>query len=136
MCISMSSYGEIKLSPQWAERYLFKNMPNLLENSYADHVIAFYYFGSHQDFTVMGMERIKGNDYEPSNTLLIFKNYILQGYYEKLWVFPAGVSDQGKIFFPQNSAVDYNIDLAQALYPTITFNNQSETAATYTKRLP
>tara|TARA_R110001583_G_scaffold172585_1_gene326334 strand:- start:32 stop:511 length:480 start_codon:yes stop_codon:yes gene_type:complete len=136
MCVSVSSYGDIKPSPQWAERYLHKHMPILLKNSHTDHVIAFYYFGRYQDFTIMGMERVKGDNYEPSNTILIFKNSILQGYYEEALVFPAGVSDQGQVFFPANSAADQNIDLAQGSYPAITFNQQSETASTYIKLLP
>jgi len=136
LCISLNSYGEIKLSPQWTERYLFKNIPKLLKNTHTDHVLAFYYFGSFQDFTIMGMERVKGDDYEPHHTILIFKNSILQGYYEELLVFPAGVSKQGQVFFPANRPVDENIELAQGLYPTIIFNRQTESAASYNALLP
>ncbi len=136
LCISLNSYGEIKLSPQWTERYLFKNIPKLLKNTHTDHVLAFYYFGSFQDFTIMGMERVKGDDYEPHHTILIFKNSILQGYYEELLVFPAGVSKQGQVFFPANRPVGDNIELAQGLYPTIIFNRQTESAASYNALLP
>lgn len=136
LCISVNSYAEIKLSPQWTERYLFKNIPKLLKNSHTDHVLAFYYFGSFQNFTIMGMERVKGDDYEPHHTILIFKNSILQGYYEELLVFPGGVSKQGQIFFPANRPVNENIDLAKGLYPTIIFNKEADTAATYNVLLP
>jgi hypothetical protein len=136
LCISLNSYAEIKLSPQWTERYLFKNIPKLLKNSHTDHVLAFYYFGSFQDFTVMGMERVKGDDYEPHHTILIFKDSSLQGYYEELLVFPAGVSKQGQVFFPANRPVDENIELSQGLYPTIVFNKQADSAANYNPLLP
>ena len=133
---SMSRAAEIKLSPQWTERYLFKNTPQLLENSHADHVLAFYYFGGFKDFTVMGMERVRGEDYEPHNTILIFKNSILQGYYEELLVFPAGVSEEGLIFFPANRSVNEQINLATDAYPALIFNEDPETASIYTRLKP
>ncbi|MBQ0732665.1 MAG: hypothetical protein KBT75_18320, partial [Oleispira antarctica] len=114
--------------------YLFKNTPKLLKNSYTDHVLAFYYFGSFQDFTIMGMERVKGDDYEPHHTLFIFKDSVLQGYYEELLVFPAGVSKQGQVFFPANRSVNETIDLANGLYPVLIFNENPETASVYTLR--
>lgn len=120
--ISASCLADIKLSPQWTERYLFKYHPDLLEDSHNDHVLAFYYFGGFQDYTVMGMERVMGNDYLPHHTMLIFKDSVLQGYYSELMVFPAGVSTQGLIFFPANRLVAAKIDLANGVYPEVTFN--------------
>jgi hypothetical protein len=119
--LSQFAQAEITLSPQWTERYLFKNHPILLKDSHADHVLAFYYFGSFKNFTIMGMERVKGDDYEPHNTVLVFKDSILQGYYEDLAVFPAGVSKQGQVYFPPNRDVLENISLANNHYPAITF---------------
>lgn len=136
LIISMNSAAEIKLTPQWTERYLFKNQPSLLKNSHADHVLAFYYFGSFHDFTIMGMERVKGDDYEPHHTILIFKNSVLQGFYEELLVFPGGVSEQGVVYFPANRMVNEEIDLANGLYPVIIFNEDLDTAATYHSLLP
>jgi hypothetical protein len=121
LLLSNASLAEIKLSPQWTERYLFKHHPALVKNSHTDHVIAFYYFGSFQDYTIMGMERIKGDEYEPHNTLLIFKDSILQGYYEELLVFPAGVSEAGQIYFPTNRDVLTNVNLKNPSYPDIIF---------------
>jgi len=134
LMVSMSNAAEVELSPRWTERYLFKNTPKLLKNSYTDHVLAFYYFGSFQDFTIMGMERVKGDDYEPHHTLFIFKDSVLQGYYEELLVFPAGVSKQGQVFFPANRSVNETIDLANGLYPVLIFNENPETASVYTLR--
>lgn len=136
LMVNVSNAAETKLSPQWTERYLFKYAPNLVKNTHTDHVLAFYYFGSFQNFTIMGMERVKGDDYEPHHTVLIFKNSVLQGYYEELLVFPGGVSEQGQVFFPANRPVNENIDLAKGLYPVIIFNNDPDSAAVYQSILP
>lgn len=112
---------QIKLTPRWTERYLFKFNPELVKNTHLDQVLSFYYFGSFQDFTIMGMERVKGEDYHQHNTLLIFKDSVLQGYYEELAVFPASVSEQGVVEFPANNDVIENIDLAKGKYPAIVF---------------
>ncbi len=106
---------------QWVERYILKNHDYLLDNSENDHVLAFYFFGYYQSFTVFGMERIKGDDYKSYNTVLIFKDSKLQGYYEKLTVFPAGVSKAGEVFFPANYQSTHNINLALGDYPAIQF---------------
>ena len=108
-------------TPQWVERYILQHHPSLLENSESDHVLAFYYFGHYENFTVFGMERVKGDDYESHNTVLIFENAMLQGYYQRLTVFPAGVNAQGEIFFPSNYPAIENIDLANGRYPSIRF---------------
>jgi len=134
--LSVSSVAEIKLTPQWTERYLFKNMPHLVKNSHTDHVLAFYYFGSFDDYTIMGMERVKGDDYEPHHTILVFKDSILQGYYPELLVFPGGVSEQGEVYFPANRTVNTVIDLANGNYPVIIFNDNPETASKYIPLLP
>lgn len=123
--------AEIKLSPQWTERYLFKHKPSLLKNSHTDHVLAFYYFGSFQDYTIMGMERVKGDEYEPHNTVLIFKDSVLQGYYEELAVFPAGVSDSGEVYFPVNRDVLENIQLKDAHYPDVIFKAQTQIRSSF-----
>jgi len=132
----VNSNAEIKLSPQWTERYLFKHIPTLLKNSHTDHVLAFYYFGSFEDFTIMGMERVMGDDYEPHHTVLIFKDSVLQGYYPELMVFPAGVSALGQVYFPANRSVADVIDLANSQYPLIIFNQQLETASHYINLKP
>lgn len=126
-----NSFAEIKLSPQWTERYLFKHYPALVKNSHTDHVIAFYYFGSYQDYTIMGMERIKGNEYEPHNTILVFKDSVLQGYYEELMVFPAGVNEVGEIYFPANRNVLSNINLKNSFYPEIIFKADTSISSTF-----
>lgn len=113
-------------TPQWAERYILQHYPALLENSETDHVLAFYYFGSYQDFTIFGMERVKGSDYLSHNTVLVFNDSQLQGYYQELTVFPAGVSAEGEVFFPPNYQAVQNIDLQAGDYPKIQFKPDLE----------
>lgn len=113
-------------TPQWAERYILQHYPTLLENSETDHVLAFYYFGSYQDFTIFGMERVKGSDYLSHNTVLVFNDSQLQGYYQELTVFPAGVSAEGEVFFPPNYQAVQNIDLQAGDYPKIQFKPDLE----------
>lgn len=108
-------------TPQWVERYILEHYPILLENSQNDHVLAFYYFGSYQNFTIFGMERVKGSDYLSHNTVLIFSDSKLKGFYEELTVFPAGVTDEGEVFFPPNYQAVKNINLEAGDYPTIQF---------------
>jgi hypothetical protein len=124
-------------TPQWAEQYIHQHNSYLLDNSQADHVLAFYYFGSYEGFTVFGMERVKGDDYESHNTVLIFEHSVLKGYYQELTVFPAGVSEKGEVFFPPNHAAVENIDLANNIYPVIQFKPEMERYKKgYLKRLP
>jgi len=118
--------AEIELTPKWTERYLFKHNPSLVQDTHLDQVLSFYYFGSFQDFTIMGMERVKGDDYHQYNTVLVFKDSVLQGYYEELAVFPAGVSEQGEVKFPSNNDVVENIDLGQGYYPMIVFSRDKK----------
>lgn len=79
----------------------------------------------------MGMERIKGNEYEPHNTILVFKDSVLQGYYEELMVFPAGVNEAGEIFFPANRDVLTNINLKNSFYPEIIFKADTSIGSTF-----
>jgi len=84
----------------------------------------------------MGMERVKGDEYEPRNTILVFKDSVLQGYYENLMVFPAGVNPQGEVFFPANRDALVRIDLANNHYPNIAFKSAPNIESTYTKFNP
>ncbi len=118
--------AEIELTPKWTERYLFKHNPHLVQNTHLDQVLSFYYFGSFQDFTIMGMERVKGDDYHQYNTVLVFKDSVLQGYYEELAVFPAGVNGEGQVRFPANNDVIENIDLGRKHYPLIVFTRDKK----------
>ena len=124
--LSTSATADIVLTPQWTERYLFKHYPFLLKNTYTDHVLAFYYFGGYKNFTMMGMERVKGEDYTAYNTVLIFENSKLQGYYQNLAVFPAAINEQGIVKFPANNDVISDIDLEKRIYPDIVFQREKK----------
>lgn len=113
-----------KLTPKWTERYLFKNNPELVKDTHLDHVLSFYYFGRYKDFTIMGMERVKGENYHQHNTVLIFKNGVLKGYYEDLQVFPSGVSKAGIIEFPANNKIADHVNLKEGYYPAIIFSRE------------
>ena len=118
--------------PRWTEYYLFKNNPELLKDTHLDHVLSFYYFGTYKDFTIMGMERVRGDDYHQYNTVLIFKQAQLQGYYQDLQVFPAGISAEGVIKFPANNDVVDHINLAEHYYPALVFaQDKKRNPATY-----
>jgi len=118
---SFNASAEIELSPQWTERYLFKHYPHFLKNSHTDHVLAFYYFGSYEDYTVMGMERVKGDDYSPYYTVLVFKNSRLQGFYKHVPVFPKGVNKTGFLTFPANARVTDKVNLPAPPYAPVNF---------------
>jgi hypothetical protein len=126
LTFSSIAFAETELTPKWTERYLFKNNPELVRNTHLDQVLSFYYFGSFEGFTIMGMERVKGEDYHQYNTVLIFKDSVLQGYYEELAVFPAGVNKQGIVEFPANNDVSDNINLRQGYYPDIIFTRDKK----------
>lgn len=69
----------------------------------------------------MGMERVKGENYHQHNTVLIFKNSELKGYYEELQSFPLMVTKDGVVEFPENNKIEKNIDLKKGDYPEIIF---------------
>ena len=116
----------INITPKWTERYLFKNAPELVRNTHLDHVLSFYYFGRYEEFTVMGMERVKGDDYHQHNTVLIFKDAELKGYYEELQVFPSKITKEGVIEFPANNDVEDNINLKEGYYPAMVFSRDKK----------
>lgn len=98
------------LTPQWAERYIYKNHPRLMKGSRRDHVMAFYFFGGYDVYTLMGMERVRGDDYHEELTLLVFKDKELVGIYSRLPHFPKGVETSGKLLFPKGVDVEMTLD--------------------------
>ena len=109
------------IKPKWAERYIIQYYPKLLTDTESDHVLAFYYFGRWKNFSIMGMERIRGEDYEHYNTVLVFESETLIGIYPEVPVFPFSVSEAGIVTFPNNAGVKDVIDLAADDYPEIRF---------------
>jgi len=89
------------VTPQWAERYLFSINSPLLDDSVTDHVMSLYYFGRYGDFTLIGLERVRGDEFQQFFTLLVFKQRSLTGYYANVLSFPSQVSDNGDVSFPR-----------------------------------
>jgi hypothetical protein len=123
---SAMSFTDVKSTLKATERYLLTHHPELMRDPHLNQVLSFYYFGSFQGFTIIGMERVKGDDYHQHNTLLIFKDSVLQGYYEELSAFPASINEQGIIEFPANSNVVDKINLGQNYYPAIIFSRDKQ----------
>lgn len=89
------------VTPEWVERYLYTRNSDLLNDSFNDHVMSFYYFGRVGQRTLIGLERVRGDDYEQFFSLLIFHRTELLGYYRNVLSFPSGVSDSGDVQFPR-----------------------------------
>lgn len=91
---------EAHLTADWAEQYIKQNEPSLLQGSETDHVMSVYYFGRFQQRSLMGLERVKGENYEQFFTILIFEKDYLLGYYENILSFPSTITAQGEVNFP------------------------------------
>ena len=85
----------------WAEHYLQQQHPYLLDDSDNDHVMSMYYFGRIGSRTLLGMERVRGENYEQFYTLLLFEQRQLLGYFPQVMTFPSALKDNGEVvFFP------------------------------------
>jgi hypothetical protein len=89
------------VTPQWAERHLYAIRSPLMKGSHTDHVVSLYFFGEYQDRTLVGLERVKGDDYQQYFSLLLFEKQKLVGYYQNVASFPSGVDDKGVVIFPE-----------------------------------
>ncbi|UXD87397.1 hypothetical protein [Thalassolituus hydrocarboniclasticus] len=90
-----------QVSPEWVERYLYTRNSALLDDSFNDHVMSFYFFGRVGERTLIGLERVRGDDYEQFFSLLVFEGEELLGYYRNVLSFPSGVADNGDVQFPR-----------------------------------
>ena len=88
------------LTAEWAEQYLKTHDSHLLDDSEHDHVMSLYYFGHYKNRSLMGLERVRGDDYEQFFTLLVFEEKTLLGYYAEVLSFPATISPEGELNFP------------------------------------
>ena len=88
------------VTPEWTERHLYAIRSPLMKGSHTDHVVSLYYFGDSGTRTLIGLERIKGDDYLQYFSLLLFDKKTLIGYYPEVASFPSGVDEQGKVVFP------------------------------------
>lgn len=100
--VSLPAQEANGVTPEWTERYLKAIQSKLLEGAAADHVMSFYYFGTHGTLTLMGLERVQGDDYEQFFSLMIFNGQTLEGYYQNVFSFPSGVTAAGDVLFPRD----------------------------------
>lgn len=121
------------LSAVWAEQYLKEHDSHLLDDSEHDHVMSLYYFGHHQQRRLMGLERVRGEDYAQYYTLLLFEEETLVGYYQNVLSFPSSIQDNGDVLFPlgikgkmQNSQQLLNINLPLNQYQPLCLQQKTE----------
>lgn len=88
------------LTADWAEHYIKQQHPSLLHGSESDHVISVYYFGQFNNRSLMGLERVRGEQYEQFFTILVFENDYLLGFYKNALSFPSSINAQGEVGFP------------------------------------
>lgn len=88
------------VTPEWTERHLYATRSPLMKGSHTDHVVSLYYFGDQGSRTLIGLERIKGDDYLQYFSLLLFDQKTLIGYYPEVASFPEGVDSKGLVTFP------------------------------------
>ncbi|WP_420591221.1 hypothetical protein [Bacterioplanoides sp.] len=89
------------VTPEWTERHLYAIRSPLMKGSHTDHVVSLYYFGDSGTRTLIGLERIKGDDYLQYFSLLLFDKKTLIGYYPEVASFPSGVDSTGIVTFPK-----------------------------------
>ncbi|QQD21573.1 hypothetical protein GJQ55_07060 [Venatoribacter cucullus] len=88
------------VTPVWAEQYLQQQHSYLLADSENDHVLSMYYFGRIGARTLLGMERVRGENYEQFYTLLVFEQRQLLGYFPQVMTFPSALQGDGEVVFP------------------------------------
>lgn len=88
------------LTATWAEQYIKQNHPSLMLGSESDHVMSVYYFGRFNNRSLMGLERVRGENYEQFFTLLIFEDDHLLGFYKNVLSFPSTLNKEGEVNFP------------------------------------
>lgn len=121
------------LSAVWAEEYLKKHDSHLLDDSEHDHVMSLYYFGHHKQRRLMGLERVRGDDYEQYYTLLLFEEETLVGYYQDVLSFPSRIDRDGNVHFPlgikgkfENAQQLLNINLPLNQYQALCLQQRTE----------
>lgn len=121
------------LSAVWAEEYLKQHDSHLLDDSEHDHVMSLYYFGDFEKRRLMGLERVRGEDYEQYFTLLLFEETSLVGYYQNVLSFPSSIDKNGQVHFPlgitgqmENSKKLLNIGWPLSQYESLCLQQKTE----------
>lgn len=93
------------VSAKQAEQWLLTQQHRLLKGSEFDHVVSYYYFGHYKQRTLIGLERVRGEDYQSHFSLLIFEQGELLGFYQSVKSLPASLNEDGTVQFPPRFAL-------------------------------
>lgn len=128
--VPLHSAQQTWVSPQAAEIYLYKIRSPLMQGSHSDHVVSLYFFGEYQNRTLIGLERVKGKNYQQFFSLLVFEKKDLLGYYQYVPSFPSEVEASGRVVFPKRFRPELAnknefFSLAKNDFPPLCFPYQS-----------
>ncbi len=130
LCAAVSLAAEkTNLTADWAEQHIKQNHPSLVFGSESDHVMSVYYFGKYENRSLMGLERVRGENYEQYFTVLIFENNLLLGFYENILSFPSTISEQGEVGFPYGISAEIKTSAKPLNLSAIEFGDLCQTQA-------
>lgn len=107
------------VTPQQAEAYLESISSPLIRDNAGDHVNSYYYFGTYAERTLIGLERVRGDDYSQHFTLLVFHRTSLLGYYTDIVTLPLFLGTNGELLFPRGSELAHDIFIDQDAFPLL-----------------
>lgn len=110
---------ESAVTPQWTESFLEKTDSALLMGADGDHVNSYYYFGTHGQRTLIGLERVKGSNFQQYFSLLVFDHQTLLGYYQYIPNLPFFVTETGRLSFPRGYELEEVILIQQQNFPPL-----------------
>jgi len=119
-----SYFSSGAVTPQQAEQYLEEIRSPLIHNSDGDHVNSYYYFGIRNQRTLIGLERVKGDDYSQYFSLLIFDGKELLGYYRNIASLPLFIEENGQLLFPRGIELNEEIFIDQDTFPPLCLNSE------------
>lgn len=111
--------GALAVTPEWTEAFLHRTHSLLLDDHVSDKVMSFYFFGRHGDRTLIGLERVRGEDYHQYFTLLVFENQALLGFYRHLHSFPTKILSSGEVRFPRGYNTKLMFNVMSDTFPTL-----------------
>ncbi|TNC92372.1 hypothetical protein [Thalassolituus sp.] len=107
------------VTPQDAELWLKTHDSELLEGSDTDHVMSYYFFGTNGHRTLIGLERVRGDDFTQHYYLMVFDDTRLLGYYPDIATMPLMLSESGVLEFPRGYDVSDTILIQQDEFPPL-----------------
>lgn len=111
--------GALAVTPEWTEAFLHRTHSPLLDDHVNDKVMSFYFFGRHGERTLIGLERVRGEDYHQYFTLLVFDNQTLLGFYRHIHSFPTKILSSGEVRFPRGYNTKLIFNVLSDTFPTL-----------------